>query len=188
MRINTVYKTYFQKSRVFLYPILGIKRGGSVTPIETFMTWDSHYEKNDCKLISLYHIRDDEEFKQFEKTKLLNNKYFHDFVLVGDNKGVYVFDFSSIKDDFLNVVNGKYSKLNPNIKKIIMDYTGKNNSTTPYIESFLYPERYFQLYAELMGTDIELLRNVGELCSIPDLKKEALNISIVSYELKQELY
>jgi hypothetical protein len=43
MVIKSLYKDYFQKSRVFLYPALEIKRGGSVTPVETYISWKNNY-------------------------------------------------------------------------------------------------------------------------------------------------
>ena len=47
MALNSVYKKYFQKSKVFLYPLLGIKRGVSVIPVETYFGWDGYYNSED---------------------------------------------------------------------------------------------------------------------------------------------
>ncbi len=92
MAIKMLYKDYFQKSRVFLYPILGIKRGVSVTPINTYVSWEGHYKPEDCKLICTYHIRDDKEAKMFEKSALLGNRLFHDVKLLGDDStSAYIF-------------------------------------------------------------------------------------------------
>mgnify|MGYP006982848022 CR=1 FL=1 len=57
MTLTSLYRDYFQKSRVFLYPILEIKRGVSVTPIETYISWDGHYKTEDRKFIVLYHLK-----------------------------------------------------------------------------------------------------------------------------------
>jgi hypothetical protein len=65
-KITDIYQGYFQKSKVFLYPALGIKRGSSVTPIETYLEWDD-IKIEDRKLICLYHLRDDEEFLGYEE-------------------------------------------------------------------------------------------------------------------------
>ena len=67
MAITSLYKDYFQKSRIFMYPILEIKRGASVTPIETYLSWEDQYSLCDRKLICHYHLRDDSEFTVFEK-------------------------------------------------------------------------------------------------------------------------
>jgi hypothetical protein len=38
MVINTLYDKYFQKSKIFLYPLLGIKRGINIIPQETYLS------------------------------------------------------------------------------------------------------------------------------------------------------
>lgn len=187
MVIKSLYTDYFQKSRVFLYPALGIKRGVSVTPIETYVAWEGQYTKEDGKLICLYHLREDEDFRHFEKSKLLGNPLFHDFKQVDDTKGVYVFDFQKYRSDWNRFLNGKYSQLTPDYKRRIKDYIGRNSPNMPYIESFLHPEKYFRLYAEMMGVDERVLREVGELCSIPNFDSEKLEISIINLELRPEM-
>lgn len=184
--IQSLYRDYFQKSTVFLYPALGIKRGVSVTPIQNFTMWKDHYHLSDCKLISLYELRNDQDFIQFEKTRLRGNRLFHDFRQVDDNKGVYVFDLSHLADDFGHVMNGRYSKISPEHKKRIKEYIGFNNPNLPYIESFLHPEKYFKLYAEMMEVPVKILREVGELCDPPNREKEKLDISILNLELQQK--
>lgn len=187
MVIKSLYKDYFQKSRVFLYPALEIKRGVSVTPIETYMAWQDHYPLQSAKLICLYHLRDDDFFKQFEKVKLLGNKLYHDFKQVEERKGVYVFDFADMLEDWYHITNGRYSKISNEYKSRIRQYIGLSNPNLPYVDSFLYPERFFKLYAEMMGMDEKILKEVGELCSKPELEKETLNISILNLELNPKV-
>jgi len=43
-----------------------------------------------------------------------------------------------------------------------------------YVDSYLFPERYFEIYSDLLGTTEKQLRAVGELCTPPDLNKETL--------------
>jgi hypothetical protein len=186
MQIRSLYKDYIQKSRIFLYPSLDIKRGVSVTPIETYIAWCDYYKPADRKLCCLYYLRNDEEFKQFEKHKLIGNRLFHDFKQVEDTKGVYVFDFESLSNDWDNVINGKYSKLSPDFKRKIRHYIGLSNTNLPYIDSFLFPDRYFKIYAEMMGVDESVLKEVGELCSLPDMKHETLNISVINLDTVKE--
>jgi hypothetical protein len=183
MAIKSLYKDYFQKSRIFLYPILEIKRGVSVTPIETHVSWTDNYSKSDMKLICLYHLRTDPEFLQFEKEKLFNNKHFHSFKQVEDNRGVYVFDFSTYEKDWNKILEGKYSELSHAYKKKIENFYGKRDANYAYIESFLYPEKYYSMYAEMLKVKEELLREVKELCSEFDLDKENLTASIINLEL-----
>jgi hypothetical protein len=187
MVIKSLYKDYFQKSRVFLYPALGITRGVSVTPIETYVSWKDYYAKEDGKLICLYHLRSDEEFRKFEKSKLLGNNLFHDFKQVDQNKGVYVFDFSGLRHDWDCFLKGKYSQMTPDQKRRIKDYIGRTSPHAPYVESFLNPDKYYKLYAEMMHVHEQVLRDVGELCTIPNLESETLEISVISLQFKQEL-
>lgn len=103
MKINSIYPNYIQKSRLFLYPLLGIKRGGSVTPKETYMSWDNVYTLDDNKLIVVYHLRDDSEFKRFEDN-VQKNKYFETFFELDDETGAYVFDFNDLKSDYKKII------------------------------------------------------------------------------------
>lgn len=166
-----------------MYPLLDVRKGVSVTPIETYCMWENHYTQEDCKLITLYHIRNDAEFKQFEKTKLLGNPLFHDFHMTEDDKGVYVFDYKKHEADWFRFLEGKYSKFSPELKRKLQIYFGQANRG--YVDSFLYPERYFKLYADLLTVDpadrpkmFSTLKEVGELCSIMDHEKENLTLKV----------
>lgn len=187
MAIESLFKDYVQKSRIFMYPILEIKRGSGVTPIETYISWDEQYSPKDMKLICLYHLRDDMEFRNFEKEKLLKNKHFYDFKQVADNKGVYVFDFSCYKKDWEKLLLSKYSQLTYPYKKKIENFYGKRDSNFAYIESFIYPEKYYAMYANMMLVKESLLREVGELCSKIDLDKETLTIKIKDLQLNSKI-
>lgn len=184
MTLTSLYRDYFQKSRIFLYPMLDIKRGVSVTPIETYVSWEGHYKPEDRKFIVLYHLRNDKDFIAFEKSVLLGNRLFYDFKPVEDNKAVYVFDFEPYAHDWDCLIAGTYSKLNKTYKRKIETFYGKNDSNFAYIESFLYPEKYFSMYSQIIDVPESLLKEVGELCSKLDLNKETLNANVKSLELR----
>lgn len=186
MSIETLHKNYIQKSRVFLYPMLDIKRGVSVTPNEVYISWEGHYKPEDMKLICLYHLRSDDDFKLFEKTKLLGSKLFHDFKLVEDNKGVFVFDFSQYKEDWSYFLKGKYSKLSLSFKNKIKSFN-LNSSSYDYVESFLEPDKYYEVYSALLGLTVETLRSIGELYDPPDIEKETLKIPVLDLDFKSIL-
>jgi len=193
MAIKSLFRDYVQKSRLFLYPTLGIERGGSVTPIETYVSWEGHYEITDCKLICLYHLRDDTEFIHFERTKLIGNPKYHDFKQVIDNKGIYVFDFSTEKENWDNFIVGHYSKLTDTHKRKIQSFFGNSGSNYAYIESYLYPEKYYALYAEILAEKGDRrsmeghLRYANELCDKPVWALEHLEITIKDLEMKKEM-
>ena len=183
MVITTLREGYTQKSRIFLYPALGIIRGSSTTPIETYVSWSGHYTPEDMKFICLYHLRTDDEFRKFEKIKLLGNSYFQDFKETDGDTGAYIFDFSQIKHDWECFLKGKYSKMSPEHKKRIKSYYGTKSPNYAYIESYLDPEKYFGMYSQLLEVDVGELKKVGELCSPYDPEHETLNINVKSLDL-----
>ena len=49
-----MYKKYFQKSKVFLYPLLNIPKGQKFVPINTYLAWEDEINVNDMKFLCLY--------------------------------------------------------------------------------------------------------------------------------------
>lgn len=190
-KITDIYQGYFQKSKVFLYPALGNKKGSGVVPIETYLEWED-IKVGDRKLICLYHLRNDDEFLEYEEKRLLGNPLFEDYKEVDKDKAVYIFNFDEYADDYDNVVNGKYSKISQKLKNKIRDAYGGSSANYAYIKSYLYPEEYFEEYAKMLSpqeSDVkemyEILKNVGELCSKPDLEKEKLKLFAKPLKLKK---
>lgn len=167
-----------------MYPLLGIKRGGSVTPIETYIAWEGICEPHEAKLVCKYHLRNDPEFLLFEKEKLYGNKLFYDFKQLDDNIGAYVFDFSCYKQDWIKIIDGNYSELSYQYKKQIENFYGKRDPNYAYVESFLYPLKYYNIYAELLDVNVELLQEAKQLCSKISLEKETLKAQIKNLEIK----
>lgn len=191
IKIESLYRDYIQKSRIFLYPALGLKRGESVTPLQTYTSWEGKYSVKDKKLICEYHLRDDIEFKNYEKNKLLSHELFHNYLETTDGKGIYVFDFSKHDKDWNMFLKGRYSKLSPDLKKKIRTFFGMSN--IGYIDAYLYPERYFNVYAEFLTTRREdvrsmqkILEEVGELCSKPNLLLETMIADIKDLHLQKK--
>lgn len=182
--IKSLYSDYFQKSKTFLYPLLLIPRGTSVTPISTHVSWEGHYDVTDYKFIAVYHLRSDQEFKAFEKSKLLNNLLFHEFYESSDNTGVYVFDYQDYKEDFDKFIHGKYSAMSNSVKSLILSHYSKSKKYFVYVNSFLYPELYYDIYSVILNCDKKILEEVVELCDKPDLSKEKLELTIKTLELR----
>ena len=187
MAIQSLYKEYFQKSRVFLYPALDIKRVSSIVPILTYISWEGHHQLSDAKLMCLYHLRNDAEFRAFEKVKLFGNKLFHDFQETADGKAVYVFDLSPMKEDFKLFTYGKYSKMSVAHKKKVKEFYGYNSPNYAYVESFLHPEKYRSMYSQILNVKEQVLIDAGELCDKPDLEQEMLIATVKSLEIKKEI-
>ena len=175
MSINALYKEYFQKSKIFMYPLLGIKRGSPAVPNQTYIGWESEYAPEDAKLIAEYPVRTDDEYLKFEKTILLKHNRLVDYYMIND-AAYFVFDFSDLTDDWNKFRSGQYSKLSPNIKRKIHSYFDNHSANHVYMDSYLNPEKYFGIYSDLLNTSEDLLRSIGELCSKPDLEKETLTV------------
>ena len=92
------------------------------------------------------------------------------------------FDFSDLKEDWNYFLDGKYSKLKIELRRKILAYFQNNSGNFMYVESYLFPEKHFKKYSELLDVDESLLKSVGELCNKPDLQKEKLVMEIVNLE------
>ena len=189
-KINDIYATYFQKSRVFLYPALGIKKATGIKPIETYMSWGDKIGLADNKLVCFYNLRSDNDFIIHEERYLLGNPLFEDYIEVDSNKAVYIFNYDSYAEDFRHVINGEYSQLSLELKIKIRDIYGLNSPEYRYIKSYLHPQGYYENYAEVLSPQERyidemqgILEKTVELCSKPDFEKEKLKISIKSLNL-----
>jgi hypothetical protein len=182
MVIDALYRKYFQKSKIFLYPLLAIKRGTSVVPSETYVSWNNTITSEDMTLVCVYNPRTDQEYLQFEKNVLLRHNRLIDFVKVDDEHIVVTFNFSDLNDDWFNFLNGKYSKIDINTKRKILDFFDKKSGNYAYVESYLFPEKHFETYAKILGVDVNVLKSVGELCDKPDLEKESLLMEVADLE------
>jgi hypothetical protein len=183
MKIDSLYRDYVQKSRLFLYPALGIKRGHSVTPMQTYVSWENRFKPEDCRLICLYHLRTDDDFRLLERVKLVGNPLFEEFVQLPDNVGAYIFNFEEKQEDFMQFVKGKYSQFSKEHKSAVLSFFKSHSKHHVYIESYLNPKKFIPMYAELLAgsraevpTMTRLLNGVGELCSPPDMTQECLKI------------
>lgn len=182
MKITSIYDKYFQKSKIFLYPLLDIKRGTSVVPQETYIAWNEYIKPEDMKLVTLYTRRDDTMYKNFEEKVLLKHPRLTDYWIVNEKKAVFVFDFQDTNWDWEHFINGSYSLLSLKTKDKIQNFFQKNSGNALYVESYLYPDRHFKTYANILNVDDNLLKSVGELCDIPDLKKETLLLQKANLE------
>lgn len=184
--INQVNKQYFQKSKVFIYPILGIKKHESISLIETYIGWnEKNIHQDDCKLICIFYLRDDIEFKTFMNKRLFSNPYFKEYFELEEKKAAFIFDLRNYKEDYKHFINGKYSMFSQKLKNMITGHQLKHSANYSYVNSFIYPDIFFGVYKDLLQVDIKLLQSVGELCDKPDLEKEILTAKIKVLELNQ---
>lgn len=181
--IKTLTKEYIQKSRIFLYPLLEIKRGSEATPLESYVSWEGKFGLQDQKLICVYGLREDEEFKRFEKTNLLAHMYFDSYYELENNRGVYVFNMKEYTYDLKCFMNGKYSECISTTKEKIISFFKSKPGSKEVVMSYLYPERFYDNYADLLGVKASVLKEVGQLCSKPNIDKETLQATVKEVEI-----
>jgi hypothetical protein len=144
-------------------------------------------ESTDCKLVCTFKSTSSRDFEMFVTDSLLSNPLYQQNFTVED-KEFYIFDFINFDDDWDYFLKGKYSKLSNVMKKAIKGYYGEHSAEYDYIDSYLYPEKYFSLYAKLLDVDIRTLKETGELCDPYDPKKEVIKIPVEYLEnLKSKL-
>jgi len=170
-----IYTDYFQKSKVFLYPLLGIGRKATYVPKQTYICWDNVYSTEDCKLILEYKTKPTVAFKKFASRYLDKHVMYEDYLELSDNKVIYIFNlFKNYKSDYDRFIKGNYSQLSLGAKVLILDFFGEADKAGEYIHTFLSPEESFKAYADYFDIEEEVLFKIGELCSIPDMVKETL--------------
>lgn len=175
--IDKLYGKYFQKSRSFLFPLLGIKRGSSFTPQGTYLSIDGLIGPEEIKLICSYKHDESEEFKHFEEQMLIGNPLFFKKIEM-QHSDLYVFSLEIHQADYFNFILGKYSKLSNVLKRAVRSFYGEGSANWNYMETYLFPEKYFNVYATLLKMDVDDLIRVGELCDACDMEKETLKISV----------
>lgn len=180
--IDSLYTKYFQKSRCFLFPILGIKKSSNFSPSGIYIALEGIIQPEDLKLVCAYKQDDSEGFKIFEEKMLTSNPLFERVLKIQDYN-IYVFDFQSYSNDWFQFIMGKYSKLSSMTKKAIKAHYGETSSEYKYVDSWLYPEKYFDTYAKLLEVDVQILKKIGELCDPCDLDKESLKIPVEDLEI-----
>ncbi len=169
-----VYTQYFQKSKVFLYPLLKLKKGAEFVPTETYVSWDGIYGIEDYKFICVYHSERTSKFIDFESKYLRDHALLENTIHLPGNKNVYVFNFKTYRFDYVKFIEGKFSQFSLGTKKQITNFFGTVGKLSDYIQSFLDPEDYHESYALALEVDLETVQDVYEVCSIPDLEKETL--------------
>ena len=173
--MDTIYTDYFQKSKVFLYPLLKLKKGIAYVPIQTYVCWEQVYTVDEHKFLCEYKTKATDKFIDFCDKYLKKHKYFYKYLDLGENKHLFIFDFTDYKKDFDRFVNGKYSQFSLESKIIILDFFGASGNMYNYINSFLSPDNAHADYARILNVNIEDISEVYEVCSIPDMNKETFH-------------
>lgn len=169
-----VYTDYFQKSKVFLYPLLRFKSGLPFVPVQTYVCWEHLITVDENKFLCEYNVGITEKFELFSNSYLKKHPLFYEYVQLDENRQLFIFDFTKYKFDFKMFIDGKYSKFSLDTKITILDFFGNKGNISEYIHFFLSPNSAHKLYAEALDVSIKQIQEVFEVCSIPDLEKETL--------------
>jgi hypothetical protein len=172
--MNAVYSEYFQKSKVFLYPVLEIKKGVRYVPMETYIAWEDVYSSEDNMFLCLYSAENDKDYKAFQEKYLLNHKLLKEYHKLDNDLFLFVFNFNKFKYDMEKFMTGKYSRFSINFKNKISKFFGEVGTIPTYIDSYINPEEYHDRYAESLKVSLDTIKDVHELCSKPDIDKETL--------------
>lgn len=196
--IKNIYRRYFQKSKVFLYPLLQLDKKSeeiSEVTIESFI----HVENADDDLHFLFPLTEpsltvsftinlEDKDKRREMVHEIYQKYGKDrhvkkkFYSPDMDRVIIVYTLFDMVEDYDLIVAGRYSKISKTSKLRIQRYYAANSEHWAHVKTFLYPEEHYSMYAEALGVDEETLRNRQELIDNPDLVKETIAIDLAKYK------
>jgi hypothetical protein len=176
--IDKIFPKYIQKSNFFLYPQLGFQRGIRYKPSETYVGIKDFIHPASCALICEYPRFDSNAFNN-HLLRLKNHELYFDEHIT-DEYIYVVFNFSSMESDFMSFLIGEYSRFTEPFKQKILDFFSQGDAVTEYIESYLYPELYYDEYSKILNVAEKDLEIAIELCDKPDLKKETVTLQLNS--------
>lgn len=182
-----VYTDYFQKSKVFLYPLLKIRKGVTHVPVQTYIAWENVYVLDDNKFMCEYRTKMTPEFRKFAFNYLQKHVLFEDYIELDNNRHLFIFDYETLKFDFKNFIKGAYSKISLKSKIDIIDFFASQDKISAYVQGFLSPDTAHEEYADQLGVNVELIKDIYEVCDPPNLEKETLidNSQIIFQLLKK---
>jgi len=172
--MSGVYTDYFQKSKIFLYPLLKIKKGLNFVPKQTYVCWEHVYSTDDFKFLCKYDYKNEEKFQKFIMKTFKGHPLFEHIVKLNKTSCLVIFNFITLKNDYKRFIKGQYSMLSLDTKITIIDFFGENTTIHECIQGFLSPENVHELYANALLVDIKLIKEIYEVCSKPNLEKETL--------------
>lgn len=189
-KILKVYNKKFQKSKVFLYPLLGLSNKKGIKPSNTYMSFDGFSEFIDTKLTCVFSDRNNSEFIDFENKIIFNNKYFEELIELENGDGAYVFSMSEFTNDFYFVTKSKYSRINSESKERIIKSYNNAPKNKELVKSYLVPKLYHDTYAGILSSSSkdkrdlkEIMKEVVELCPKILFDDETLISKAKSFDL-----
>ena len=169
------FKTYIQRSRLFLYPILEIPFDSPIKPMMTYLARQGEDLGEVQSIILKYKQEHTEEYYTFRNNLLEHPRFSGHKVLI--KYDVITFNLSDYKDDIQFLIQGKYSMFSEELKgKIKMFYNEKELSVS-IIDSYLYPEKYHKYYSDYYSVPIDVIKEAHETFGPPTMSKEIIKLN-----------
>lgn len=204
--MSLLQKAYIQKSRIFLLPLIGIKKDRIYRPTNTYISarglvstdfpsgisiqdetimvvFSKDYEKKELESIMKLKLNSPlGNWEKFETEVLMSNRNFTGFY-ESEEDYIYTFNLSDWSEDWSNFISGSYSKFSSDAKDKIVNFRWKNlaEEERKKLYCYLYPykDECITSFAKELTTEprdleanIQMLREIGELCNKPDLRLE----------------
>lgn len=169
------YPDYFQKSMFFLYPLLDLNKDMQIVPENTYLGIEGYITEKEPKVVCRFANTEDPKFTQFKNLYIYQSPYFlEELERESPDETLYVFDLSPYHTDYELFLKGEYSRMAEPTKRKIMRFYRYGTAPFEYMKSFLFPDQYYQIYADLLHVTREVLQNSVELASKYDQEKEVL--------------
>jgi len=158
---------------------LGIPNSAAFKPTSTYLADAVRgIDPKDRKLIVCYdkeHAdKNKEYFSSFESRMLVGNKLFVE-AFEEESCMYYVFDLSKFSAEYDKILEGKYSELSHKCKLHIDKYHTSHIGPNAHMRRYLFvDDKAYSYYANELGVTESQLKEVGELCSPPDMDRETL--------------
>ena len=107
--IKSLYNRYFQKSKIFLFPLFELPKCKITNEVETYLIFDNIVRLKDFKIVCIFKNTNTDEFIQFEKKYLIYCPYILE-KYDGENQILYVFSLENFKKDYSYFLEGKDRK------------------------------------------------------------------------------
>lgn len=186
--MQELYSKYFQKSKVFCFPLLEIKNPEFINTTSTFLSWPGEYLPEDGKLICQYDKWANSYLNPTDLRELdLHSKYERKFQ-VSEKSTIYVFDMSEYFLDWLWILNGKYSKLSVEYKRKVILHFARNPMQANVIRKILYPAKHYAEFASLIDVPVSIVREVGEVLDPPNFEKEQIILENKLFSIHKGLF
>ena len=84
----------------------------------------------------------------------------------------------SFKKDIDIFLKGKYGKLSYKVKQKIITFYSAKNKIYDYMDSFLFPIDYYDVYSDILNVPISVLKEAEELTDVYNAEKETCLIKL----------